>query len=144
MNSLAAPRFVNSAGLSRPRTLVVDDDESCRIIFAAVLSKSGYDVDTAVNGADALERIATKRFDLLLTDWEMPVLDGGRLVLALRSAGIQTPVVMLSGTSAGTSLPHAIVREVFAVLEKPLDPFDFLDTVSAALACSRRRILHAA
>ena len=144
MNSLAASRLGNFVGSSRPRTLVVDGNESCRTIFAAVLSKSGYDVDTAVNGADALERIATERFDLLLTDWEMPVLDGGRLVLALRSAGIQTPVVMLSGTFAGTPLPRAIAREVFAVLEKPLDPFDFLETVAAALGCPREPVLHAA
>jgi hypothetical protein len=51
---------------------------------------------------------------------------------------------MLSGAFAGISLPGAIACEVFAVLEKPLNPFDFLDTVAAALGCPRQPILRAA
>src|SRR5574339_626310 len=53
-------------------------------------------------------------------DWEMPVLDGGKLVLALRSAQVETPVIMLSGSFAGNSLPDVIAREVFAALTKPV------------------------
>jgi two-component system, chemotaxis family, chemotaxis protein CheY len=123
------------------RILVVDDASSCRDIFAAILSKSGYDVTTAVNGADALERFATEEFDLLLTDWEMPVLDGGRLVLALRSAHVHIPVVMLSGGFAANPLPDAISREVFGTLEKPVSIFTFLATIAAALQSSLLPIL---
>jgi CheY-like chemotaxis protein len=119
--------------ISYARILVVGNVDSCRDIFTAVLSKSGYDVATAVNGADALERIAAEKFDLLLTDWEMPVLDGGRLVLALRSVRLKIPVVMLFGAFAATPLPSAIGREVFATLEKPVCIFTFLSTIAAAL-----------
>lgn len=119
------------------RVLVVDDADSCRAIFTAVLSKSGYAVETAVNGADGLQRLAASRFDLVLTDWEMPVLDGGGLVLALRSAGIQIPVIMISGAFAGASLPGAIALEVFAALEKPVRPVALLAAVTAALSGGR-------
>lgn len=115
------------------RILVVGNADSCRDVFAAVLSRSGYDVAMAVNGADALERFAAEKFDLLLTDWEMPVLDGGRLVLALRSVRLQIPVIMLSGAFAVTPLPAAIARELFAALEKPVCVFTFLSTIAAAL-----------
>jgi DNA-binding NarL/FixJ family response regulator len=52
-------------------------------------------VEVAEDGADALEQLATGRFDLVFTDRLMPVLDWERLVLALRSAGIRIPVVMI-------------------------------------------------
>jgi DNA-binding NtrC family response regulator len=119
--------------ISHARILIVGNVDSCRDIFTAVLSRSGYDVATAVNGADALERIAAENFDLLLTDWVMPVLDGGRLVLALRSVRLQIPVVMFFGAFAATPLPGAVGREVFAVLEKPVCIFTFLSTIAAAL-----------
>jgi CheY-like chemotaxis protein len=130
--------------ISHARILVVGDVDSCRDIFTAVLSRSGYDVATAVNGADALERIAAEKFDLLLTDWEMPVLDGGRLVLALRSVRLQIPVIMLSGTFAATPLPGAIDREIFAALEKPVCIFTFLSTIAAALQSTLQPVLSVA
>jgi CheY-like chemotaxis protein len=119
--------------IPQARILVVGHTDSCRDIFAAVLSRSGYDVAIALNGADALERFAAEKFHLLLTDWEMPVLDGGRLTLALRSARLQIPVIMLSGAFAATPLPAAIARELFAALEMPVCIFRFLSTIAAAL-----------
>ena len=115
------------------RILVAGEGAACPSTFAAVLSKSGYDVAFAVNGADALERIAAEKFDLLLAHRETPIIDGGRLVLALRSAGLQIPVVMLSGAVFASPLPDAIAGELFAVLGKPVSVFTFLSTVAAAL-----------
>jgi two-component system response regulator MprA len=126
------------------RILVAGEAEPCRGTFAAVLSRSGYDVAIAVNGADALERIAAEKFDLLLAHREMPVIDGGRLVLALRSAGLQIPVVMLFGAVAASPLPSAIARELVAALEKPVGVFIFLSTIAAALQSTLPPVLSVA
>lgn len=138
---LAALSTTRDQIIPHARILVAGDADSCRDVFAAVLSRSGYDVAIAVNGADALERIAAEKIDLLLTDREMPVLDGGRLVLALRSARLQIPVVMLSGAFAATPLPGAIARELFAALEKPVCLFTFLSTIAAALQSTLQPVL---
>jgi hypothetical protein len=85
-------------------------------------------VACAVNGADALERIAAEKFDLLLAHRETPIIDGGRLVLALRSAGLQIPVVMLSGGALcptrllGSSSRCWESQFVFLRFSRPLPP----------------------
>jgi two-component system response regulator MprA len=113
--------------------LVVDDDEEIRKLHAAILTLEGYDVEMAEDGADAFEQLVTKRFDLVFTDRLMPVLDGERLVLALRSAGIRTPVVMVSGSLAQCPLPEPVAREVSAALPKPIRAAEVLAAIFTAL-----------
>jgi CheY-like chemotaxis protein len=113
--------------------LVVDDDEEIRKLHAAILTLEGYEVEMAEDGADAFERLATGRFDLVFTDRLMPVLDGERLVLALRSAGIRTPVVMVSGSLAQCPLPEPVAREVSAALPKPIRAAEVLAAIFTAL-----------
>jgi two-component system response regulator MprA len=113
--------------------LVVDDDEEIRKLHAAILTLEGYDVEMAEDGADAFEQLATKRFDLVFTDRLMPGLDGEKLVLALRSAGIRTPVVMVSGSLAQCPLSERVAREVSAALPKPIRAADVLAAIFTAL-----------
>ena len=119
--------------ISDARILVVDDDEDIRKLHAAILTLEGYEVERAGDGADALEQLATGRFDLVFTDRLMPVLDGESLVLALRSAGIRTPVVMVSGSLAQRPLSEQVAREVSAVLPKPIRAVQVLAAIFTAL-----------
>ncbi len=116
-----------------PRILVVDDDEDIRKLHAAILTLEGYEVEMAEDGADALGQLATGRFDLVFTDRLMPVLDGESLVLALRSAGIRTPVVMVSGSLAQRPLCERVAREVSAALPKPIRAAQVLAAIFKAL-----------
>jgi CheY-like chemotaxis protein len=115
------------------RILVVDDDEDIRKLHAAILTLEGYEVEMAEDGADALEQLTTGRFDLVFTDRLMPVLDGERLVLALRSAGIRTPVVIVSGSLAQCPLSERVAREVSAALSKPIRATEVLAAIFRAL-----------
>jgi CheY-like chemotaxis protein len=115
------------------RILVVDDDEEIRKLHAAILTLEGYEVEMAEDGADALEQLATGRFDLVFTDRLMPVVDGESLVLALRSAGIRTPVVMVSGSLAQRPLSERVAREVSAALPKPIRATEVLAAIFRAL-----------
>ena len=68
------------------RVLLVDDEPTQRLITARLLKRAGYQVETAKNGKEALERLtASDQFQLLVTDWEMPEMDGVALCRAVRA-----------------------------------------------------------
>jgi two-component system OmpR family response regulator len=115
------------------RILVVDDDALICGLHAAVLELAGYDVLTASDGADALSQLAADHFDLVLTYYLMPCLDGASMILSMRNAGSRIPVVMVSCTSAQVALPPEIAREVCAFLPKPARVTEVLAAVAQAL-----------
>jgi two-component system, cell cycle response regulator CpdR len=78
------------------RVLVVDDDEGIRGIVSRMLSRQ-HVVDTAENGAIALDMLAESTFDLVISDVQMPVMDGEALLLHMHTRGEQTPVLLMSG-----------------------------------------------
>ena len=114
-----------------------------RELHALVLSLEGYEVETAADGADALERLTARRFDLLITDREMPTLDGASMVIALRNAGNLIPVIMVSGLLAADPLPPLVAREISALLPKPAHTSEVIEAVAHALELvPRRESLH--
>jgi two-component system cell cycle response regulator len=67
------------------RILLVDDEPTQRLIMARLLKRAGYEVETAGNGREALSKIDGGNFQLMITDWEMPEMDGIRLCREMRS-----------------------------------------------------------
>ena len=124
---------------SQTRLLIVDDDPMIRELHALVLNLEGYQVETVADGAEALERLAVQRFDLLITDRQMPNLDGVSMVLALRMAGNRIPVIMVSGSLAKDSLPPHLAKELAAVLPKPAHAWEVVEAVAHALELVPRR-----
>src|SRR4029077_10352056 len=84
------------------RILVADDDRDIRRLNARVLEQSGYQVDTAEDGAAAWEVLQIKAFNLLITDNDMPKLTGVELVRKLRSARMALPVILATGKLPAT------------------------------------------
>jgi CheY-like chemotaxis protein len=125
--------FPSTHAAPRPRLLVVDDHADVRERHAHVLNLNGYEVETACHGAAALEKCAEEEFDLVLTDRAMPILDGVSMALALRSAGSNVPIVMVSRSLAAASLPSRVAREFSAMLPKPARTIEILSAVSGAL-----------
>lgn len=81
--------FTRMSELEHPpewRILLVDDEPTQRLIMARLLKRAGYEVDTASNGKEALEKIEAGDFQLMITDWEMPEMDGIALCSALRAS----------------------------------------------------------
>jgi two-component system, OmpR family, alkaline phosphatase synthesis response regulator PhoP len=80
------------------RVLVVDDDGFMRHLNAETLIRSGCQVDTAENGANAWDMLQLKSYDLLITDNDMPKVSGVELLKRLNAANMTLPVVMATGT----------------------------------------------
>ena len=75
----------NSASQPAWRILLVDDEPTQRLIMARLLKRGGYEVEMAANGREALAKLEEGDFPLMITDWEMPEMDGVALCRALRS-----------------------------------------------------------
>ena len=115
------------------RILVVEDDISIRYLSSSVLKSSGFQVDTAEDGAAGWEALHTKSYDLLITDNSMPKLSGVELIQMLRSADMTLPVVMASGAIPTEALNRNPSLQLAATLVKPFTKDQLLGTVKKAL-----------
>ena len=93
---LASARLQN-APTFRQRILVVEDEFSIRRLNTEMLVHSGYDVDAAENGAAAWDALQVKRYDLMITDNDMPKLTGIELIKKVRATRLALPVIMATG-----------------------------------------------
>src|ERR1039457_2276323 len=101
------------------RILVVEDDRDLRQINAMVLFHSGYHVDTAEDGASGWRALNAKRYDVLITDNNMPGVTGLELIKKLRSEEMTLPVILASGTVPTEELNRHPWLQLDAVLLKP-------------------------
>src|SRR6266568_5171911 len=82
----------------RPKILIVEDESDVRRLYAIGLNQRGFEVKLAANGAEAVERIANEKPDVILLDWVMPLMDGGEVLnkLSSQSNGLVS-VIVISG-----------------------------------------------
>jgi two-component system, OmpR family, alkaline phosphatase synthesis response regulator PhoP len=115
------------------RILVVDDDDAIRLLLKTVLRRRGFTVDTARNGFEALERMGTARYALILLDVMMPVMSGYDLLERLRDrAAPGRPRVLL--LSAGNDLRSFDADLVVGSMHKPFDIELLVGTVVGCLS----------
>ena len=84
------------AAIKAPRILVVDDEPGMRDMLADALALANYETHTAVDGFDALKRIRAEKFDLVISDVNMPRMNGFDLLQDLREHNDETPVILLT------------------------------------------------
>jgi CheY-like chemotaxis protein/anti-sigma regulatory factor (Ser/Thr protein kinase) len=99
------------------RVLVVDDEPHARDVVSQYLQNDGHRVLTANNGNDAMQRVMTENFDLVITDHGMPGMDGLQLANAVRRVDPNQSVILLTGFAFG---PEQQPVSVNCVLKKPL------------------------
>ena len=111
-----------------PHVLLVDDSPSVRKMQHKQLRQLGFRVTTAVDGLDAVTQLGQQQFDLVITDLEMPQMDGIMLLQSIRSntASQNLPVILLT-SRAGERNSHELTdMGATACLPKPFSPTDFL------------------
>ncbi len=119
-----------------PRVLVADDKENMRKLLARILA-DGYAVEEAEDGPRALSLVATRPFDVVVTDIRMPGADGFELLAAVKARSPDTEVVMMTGYATVADAVRAMKLGAFDYLEKPFDPDAALGVV--ARAAERKR-----
>jgi two-component system chemotaxis response regulator CheY len=119
-----------------PRILAVDDSPSMRQMVKATLSSAGYHVEQAEDGMQALQLAGRERFDLVITDVNMPNMDGIALVRELR--GTQNykfvPLLILTTESTAERKQQGKSAGATGWLVKPFNPERLLATVAKVLA----------
>jgi len=102
--------------------LVVDDSATVRKFVAASLNMKGFRVVTAADGVEALELMPAEKFDLIITDLNMPDMDGFEFIRTLRETleYCDIPIIVLSSMTDLKNKDYAIELGAIAFLEKPL------------------------
>jgi len=118
------------------RILVADDDEGARMLAEAVVTSQGHECRVAASGDEAWELFSTEQFDVLVTDWMMPGLDGPQLTRAVRATAREeyTYIILVTSRSARGEILAGIEAGADDYLIKPLDPF----ALQARLLVARR------
>jgi two-component system chemotaxis response regulator CheY len=112
--------------------LVVDDDPTILSLVVEVLSGAGYQVSAAEDGLQAMDSLAGGCPDLIITDVNMPVIDGGTLVGIMR-AREETRYAPVLGITALTDLRRANDAYFTDIIHKPFDIDDLVETVDRLL-----------
>ena len=111
--------------------LAVDDSASIRQMVSFTLKSAGYDVVEAVDGMDGLEKAKTKSINLVLTDQNMPRMDGLTLIKNLRGMPqyAKTPILMLTTESSDAMKTQGRAAGATGWLVKPFDPQKLIEVV---------------
>lgn len=126
-----------------PTILVVDDSPDTLEVLQRVLAAARYSVLTASSGPAALELLAARDVDLVVTDYRMPGMDGMELVRYLRENHVDLEMVMITGYASISGAVQAVKAGVDGYLSKPFTDEELLTVVDSALARqARRRLAH--
>ena len=116
------------------KILLVDDSRTIRNIQKNVLAEIGYqNVVEASDGREALSRIAVEKPDLMLVDWNMPVMDGLTLVRKVRETDKTTPIIMCTTESEKSRVVEAIKAGVNNYVVKPFTGETLSEKISQTL-----------
>ncbi len=117
------------------RVLVAEDDDAVRSLICSILSDAGYNVYQAVDGLDAIDALKKRRYDVLLTDYHMPKMDGLELLDLAQAMWPELPVILATSDVLLTGQPaHGLLEPAYAILEKPFERSKLLDTIRSAVS----------
>jgi two-component system cell cycle response regulator CpdR len=122
-----------------PRVLIVDDEDSMRMLVARAIAMDGHEIVTATDGAEALEILGNEQnaFDVLLTDIQMPVMDGIALALTAARDFPDLTILLMSGFADQRERASGLNAIAHDVITKPFSVADIRTAVADALAVRR-------
>lgn len=110
--------------------LLIDDEEKFAAMLKELLGKYGYASEYCLNPEEALQRMKEGDFDLVISDYKMPEMDGSEFLTEARKISPELPVIMVSGLMNMPELIKVANIGVTLVLEKPFDTEDFIEHVA--------------
>lgn len=124
----------------KARILMVDDSSLVRLYYRSTLEKASFEVEQAINGIEAMERVLSQRFDLVIVDINMPRMDGFTFLRSLRRAAKDVaglPVLMISTESEMQDLAEARASGANFYLVKPVTEAELVRHVCVLTGVSR-------
>lgn len=117
------------------RVLVAEDDDAVRTLVCTLLSEAGYNVYEACDGLEAIDSLKKRRYDVLLTDYHMPKMDGLELMDLTQAMWPDLPVILAtSDVSLAGGPADGLLEPAYAILEKPFDRAALLNMVRSAVS----------
>jgi CheY-like chemotaxis protein len=114
--------------------LLIDDDDSIREFVSVALADEGYEVNTAIHGADGLQMLKRHKPALILLDMRMPVMDGWTFLdYYHQTPGPHAPVIALTASRKTATAQLKMPTQVARCLAKPFDLDELLDLVAKEL-----------
>src|SRR5687767_8757841 len=101
------------------RIFIVDDEESIREFFEIMLKREGYEVVTASNGAEALEKLKKQAVDLIISDIQMPELSGLELLGKVKEIDPEMAVIMITAFGSTETAVEAMKLGAYDYIQKP-------------------------
>ena len=107
------------------RVLVLDDDQAMAQTAVLILNRLGYEAQSETNPAKSIRRILDNEFDLLLTDYRMPGLNGFQVAQILRTMGSMTTIILHTGEEGIFEPDDLRLLGILGVIKKPLSMNEF-------------------
>jgi two-component system cell cycle response regulator CpdR len=122
-----------------PRLLIVDDEDAMRTLVARAIAMDGHEIVTAADGAEALEILSNGQnaFDLLLTDIQMPVMDGIALALTAARDLPDLTILLMTGFADQRERASGLNAIAHDIITKPFSVADIRSAVADALAARK-------
>jgi EAL domain-containing protein (putative c-di-GMP-specific phosphodiesterase class I)/CheY-like chemotaxis protein len=114
------------------QVLVVDDDPVVRRVVVTMLRAAGFGIEEATSGREGAARLENKRFDVVVSDVDMPDGTGLELLRGIRRRDLDVPVILVTGKPDVRSASQAIEHGVFRYLMKPIDFETLVDAIRKA------------
>jgi DNA-binding response OmpR family regulator len=116
-----------------PKILILEDDKSLSEVLSESLQSAGHSVEVSNDGSDAASRLRTYEYDLVVLDWDVPIMSGIEVLKQFRSRGGKTPILMLTGKSEIDEKELGFESGVDDYLTKPFELREFKSRIKALL-----------
>ena len=116
--------------MEKKRILIADDEKAVRVLIAGALEADDYEIDVAENGLEAINQMNRRSYDLIITDYMMPKMDGLELTRKVRAKYPSTPIIIVTGDGPVHDLLESGATVCFT---KPFDIFELQNMVKIIL-----------
>lgn len=129
--------------MQKPNILLVEDEENLHDTLRLNLELEGYEVNSAFNGPDALTKLQSEYFDLVVLDIMLPGIDGITVLETMRLSRIESPVLILSARNSSSDRINGLRKGADDYLTKPFELEELLLRVQKLISKSKRKPLEA-
>jgi DNA-binding NtrC family response regulator len=112
------------------KILVADDEETVRMVLKQILEQGGFQVETAKNGVEALSKLKADNFNMLISDINMPEMDGVELLSKAKQALPELPVIFITAFGKSQVIMQAMKSGLSSYIEKPFRMNDVIGVVN--------------